>query len=101
MGALSPKLRTMRGGFMYWCPGCDAPHTAYVNAPHPSTGALWTWDGNVAAPTVQPSVLCFETENGERRTLCHHFLRGGQLEFLADCAHPLAGQTVALPDWPV
>lgn len=31
---------------------------------------------------------------------CHSYLRDGQLEFLADCTHALAGKTIALPDWP-
>jgi len=33
---------------------------------------------------------------------CHSFLKGGQWQFLGDCAHAMAGQTVAmvpLPDW--
>jgi len=33
---------------------------------------------------------------------CHSFIRAGRWEFLSDCAHELAGQTVPLPpipDW--
>lgn len=33
---------------------------------------------------------------------CHSFIRSGQWQFLADCAHKLAGQTVPMvpvPDW--
>lgn len=32
--------------------------------------------------------------------VCHSFVRAGKIEFLGDCTHALAGQTVALPDWP-
>ena len=33
---------------------------------------------------------------------CHSFIRNGHWEFLGDCAHSLAGQTVPMvpvPDW--
>lgn len=33
------------------------------------------------------------------RTVCHSFVRDGQIEFLADCTHGLAGQTVPLLPW--
>ena len=31
-------------------------------------------------------------------TVCHLFLRAGRIQFLHDCRHALAGQTVDLPD---
>jgi Family of unknown function (DUF6527) len=68
----------------------------------------WQWDGNVDAPTLSPSILCWTNvgadgkrlPEGQKRTLCHSFVRAGRIEFLTDCAHALAGQTVPLPDWP-
>ena len=32
-------------------------------------------------------------------TRCHSFVREGRIEFLSDCTHALAGQTVELPDF--
>lgn len=32
--------------------------------------------------------------------VCHSFVRAGRIEFLGDCTHALAGQTVPLPPWP-
>jgi hypothetical protein len=32
--------------------------------------------------------------------VCHSFVTDGKIQFLSDCTHALAGQTVALPDWP-
>lgn len=32
--------------------------------------------------------------------VCHSFIRDGQIQFLSDCTHALAGQTVPLPAWP-
>ena len=33
-------------------------------------------------------------------TVCHSFVTDGRIQFLADCTHALAGQTVDLPEWP-
>lgn len=79
----------------------------------------WTFDGNYEAPTFSPSVLVTGrsfTPAGESAyeawcaagypkpapqfesadTRCHSFVRGGRIEFLSDCTHRLAGQTVAM-----
>lgn len=87
---------------VFVCPGCiaggpegyDGVHLLPVNALgiEPS----WKWDGNIHAPTLEPSIL---TEGHSR---CHSFLRNGVFEFLDDSDHPLAGQKVEmldLPDW--
>jgi len=31
--------------------------------------------------------------------VCHSFVTDGRIQFLGDCTHTLAGQTVDLPDW--
>lgn len=104
MGQVSKKLRSVAGGRLaYWCQGCDGSHHVRVRGDEP--GPRWTWDGDIDAPTFSPSVLV--TYNGtdagdddappER---CHTFIRGGMVEFLADCTHALAAQTLPLPDWP-
>lgn len=109
MAALGKKLRTTNDGLMFWCPGCDSPH-GIRTAP-----GGWTFDGNADAPTFAPSVLMTGTQRitdeeadrilrGEKfeplPLLCHTFVRAGRIEFLGDCLHALAGQTVELPDWP-
>lgn len=82
------------------CPGCGGFHTVYVNTEPGDTGLNpWEWDGNLDAPTVSPSILVNATRPGHR---CHSFVRGGMWEFLSDCDHALAGQTVPLaplPEW--
>lgn len=108
MGALSKKLRDIKGGILHWCPGCDGCHAIWITEPNPLTGAKWTWDGNVDQPTFSPSILVFteyddkhqKLPDGQRRTLCHYFIRQGRIEFCGDSPHHLAGQTVELPDWP-
>jgi hypothetical protein len=83
------------------CPGCvlfggTGLHMLPVRgdtADQPS----WDWDGDEDAPTLSPSVLTRYNDD-----VCHSFIRGGMVEFLSDCTHELAGQTVPLPpleDW--
>jgi Family of unknown function (DUF6527) len=84
------------------CPGCQSGddstglHMLPVNSTAKSPA--WTWDGNLEAPTLSPSIL---THVGPE-SVCHSFLTAGVFSFLGDCTHPLAGQQVAmvdLPDW--
>ena len=83
-----------------WCPGCDTAHAPRVvgtAGEYPGHGPHWDWDGNVERPTFSPSYLVLAPA-----PRCHSFIRAGQWEFLSDCEHALAGQTVAmvpLPDW--
>lgn len=116
MARLSAVLRSLAGNEVsFWCPGCDHAHA--IN--HGPGG--WTWDGNAERPTFSPSVLvtgghytlghegdCWckfnaahpEDPSGFKCERCHSFVRDGQIQFLADCTHALAGQTVPLPPWP-
>lgn len=63
----------------------------------------WTWNGSVESPTVKPSVL---TRGGGRlcrdgkyiEEVCHSFINDGKVQFLDDCTHEFAGQTLDLLD---
>ncbi|MCE9559262.1 MAG: ammonia monooxygenase [Armatimonadetes bacterium] len=97
---------------MFWCPGCDEAHGVPVEGLK-----AWGWNGSVDTPTLTPSIIVkskwpmvdgemvhpfkykgeYPCDNGEH--VCHSFVRGGRIEFLGDCSHELAGQTVDLPDW--
>ena len=83
-----------RGGVLYvfHCPGCGCSHPFEVNAPD---GRGWTWNGSLEKPTFRPSLLC----NQGTAHVCHSFVTDGQIQFLSDCHHALAGQTVEIPDW--
>lgn len=102
MSALSAKLRSAEGGYLLFrCPGCERPHQVGVGE---GPGPRWGYNGNPDAPTFTPSVLV--TYNGpdagtEGRppAVCHSFVTDGRIEFLGDCSHALAGQTVDLPDF--
>lgn len=84
------------------CPGCVAMgagsglHMLPVNTT--AVSPSWEWNGDLTRPTVSPSILTRYTAG----TVCHSFMRDGRVEFLTDCTHELAGQTVdlpALPEW--
>lgn len=64
----------------------------------------WTFNGDLDRPVFGPSLLV-RSELGEARTpyVCHSFIgcngaQPGQITFLGDCTHALAGQTIDLPD---
>ena len=80
----------------FWCPGCDEAHAVPVDGPR-----RWTWDGNLDAPTLSPSLLV-RGGSGGSDAICHSFVRAGRMQFLGDCSHAMRGQHVAippLPDW--
>ena len=52
------------------------------------------FNNNVDKPTFTPSL--FVNPNSDRG--CHSFITDGKIQFLSDCFHELAGQTVDLPE---
>jgi len=113
MSAFGSKLRKAADGMvLFWCPGCRSAHQVRVD---PAFGSAWGFNGSGDAPTFTPSVLVRGTQPlsdkeytrvmaGERvdtrPLVCHSFVTHGRIQFLSDCTHALAGQTVDLPDWP-
>lgn len=83
------------GTVLFWCPGCLSYHGCQTDPNHrnPITGALWQWNGDMENPTLTPSILI---HGGGRTPRCHLFVRDGKIEFLSDCSHALAGQTVEM-----
>lgn len=118
MSALGRKLRLAEGNrVMFWCPGCDSAHVVNVGP------GGWIFNQNGDVPTFSPSVLvrsghyiperagkeCWCTFNEKnpdnpsrfKCECCHSFVTDGRIQFLGDCTHALANQTVDLPDFPV
>ena len=80
----------------WWCPGCEDTHLIPVK-PYDPTG--WDFNNDFDAPTVSPSVLVYAHDRMPPRKSqpqCHTFIRDGRIEFLSDCTHHLAGQTVPM-----
>lgn len=103
-------VRTM----VFDCPGCGMLHQVHVSG---NNCPVWSWNGSMERPTLSPSVLVtwdmgdppVTPENFEEyrrnpwpqtkvKKVCHSFVTDGQIQFLCDCTHALAGQTVSLPD---
>ena len=89
---------------VFVCPGCETVgisgiHMLPVSGDIPPWRPRWDFDGNTDAPTLSPSILTSMNWKGEP-FVCHSFIRSGQIEFLSDCTHELAGQTVQLPSLP-
>ena len=118
MEALSKVLRRNGNSLTFRCPGCHTNHSIPVGA---APGA-WGWNGNPDAPTFTPSVLvtsghyvaghdprgCWCTYNAAHPEeadpdfqcgRCHSYVTDGQIRFLSDCSHELAGRTVPLPEF--
>lgn len=104
----------------FWCPGCKEMH--FVSPFNSQTGRGWTFNDNYDRPSFGPSILvtnghhcpgfkqgesCWCTFNaaaiaaGEEPSgfqchRCHSIVTDGKVQFLSDCTHALAGQTVQL-----
>lgn len=101
MSAFIPVSRVLAkgGGNSLWfeCPGCDMPHSVQHGA---GEGPRWGWNGNADSPTFSPSILVRYPWGPEQvEKVCHSFVTDGRIQFLSDCTHELAGQTVDLPGW--
>lgn len=113
MSALSSILRSVEGGKVaFWCPGCNEAHAIGVGT---GDGPRWGYNGNPDAPTFTPSVLVRGFQKGRDEHgkwngewvrgpdgkalpgVCHSFVTDGKIQFLGDCTHALANQTVPLP----
>ncbi|WEX16299.1 DUF6527 family protein [Pseudomonas sp. G11] len=113
------------GDLFFRCPGCEMVHGISTGK---GPGPRWGYNGNAEAPTFTPSVLARTTGAPDGRSVmtpedeaeydaiyakggreavfasrfgkvCHSFVTNGRIQFLGDCTHKLAGQTVDLPDW--
>jgi hypothetical protein len=130
MSQLSSKLRKWANpangdeGLHYWCQGCKSAHSVKTKG-----NEAWGWNGDVEKPVFTPSVLitsghyvsgydpkhgCWcdyarehpeDAENSFACRRCHTFIgcngaQPGEVIFLGDCTHALAGQVLPLPDLP-
>jgi hypothetical protein len=90
------------GELGFICKGCGYRHFITDNE---STGHQLCWEFNkdYEKPTINPSILFnrdvpdeYLKEGNMHR--CHSFIKDGMIQYLGDCTHQLAGQTIELPD---
>ena len=128
MAQISSKFRSLEGGgLIYYCEGCRKAHMIMVGE---GPGPRWSWNGDLERPVFSPSVLsqgremtpagraAWEAwidaghpeptpEFESAHQVCHTFVgcngaQPGEIIFLGDCTHELAGQVrpfADLPDW--
>lgn len=79
----------VQGGkwYTFYCPGCKCSHH-FTDS--------WQFNQDYDKPTVSPSILVNQGRANPTAHICHIFIRGGKIEFLNDCTHHLAGQTVEM-----
>lgn len=84
-----------KGIYIYYCPGCRSHHVVHTLSKN-RCNAQWGFNGNLSRPTFTPSV---KSTAGAK--VCHHYVTNGQIHFLQDCTHELAGQVVDMNniDW--
>lgn len=102
---LSKILAKSNGNIFFECPACETPHGINCGDGH---GQVWSWDGDANKPTFSPSLLVTFTQYDKPATskkkkehVCHSFVKGGQIQYLNDCTHELAGKTVDIPEWEI
>lgn len=100
-----PKIKEVDDelNWIFYCPGCKTHHGISTREPRP-----WNWNGDVNKPTFSPSLLVkmgpladpithLAPKDAPHR-VCHSFIKDGFIQFLGDCTHQLAGQTVEIPE---
>lgn len=89
------KIRTVQY-FDFYCPACKDYHQVTED---------WQINTDMNKPTIRPSVLVtMKTQNPKTGVYdiesqrCHSYVTDGKIQYLSDCKHDMAGQTVELPE---
>lgn len=87
--------------YNFFCPGCQHEHRYIVKwgSKHGRKDPTWTFNGNMESPTFHPSLLYNRAGGNPTVPICHIFIKDGMIQFLSDCSHKLAGQTVPMVDY--
>jgi hypothetical protein len=82
---LSNSAGEKENKYMFYCEGCKQNH---------SFDERWTFNGDIVKPTFTPSLLY--NASVPNRPTCHSYVTDGKIQYLNDCTHTLAGQTIDL-----
>lgn len=89
------------GMYSFYCPGCGKTHAVYTTQEKGYTHPIWGFNGDVNKPTFTPSVATLSTMKIAGKYMeirCHSFIREGKIQYLSDCDHAFAGQTIDMID---
>lgn len=78
-----------RRSWVVWCPACDTTHMV--------TDTWTVTEHDDGTLTVDPSILLTQPPTTYR---CHSYLRDGVWQYLDDCSHQHAGQSLPMVDLP-
>lgn len=93
------------GHIAHWCSACRQLHEFAVDRPF-RNGARWSFSGPADAPTFTPSMNIRigpypdSSKKAGQIEVCHYLVNHGRIQYLADCTHAMAGQTIEMPDLP-
>jgi hypothetical protein len=89
--------------YLFWCPACHCCHWFKTTPPEPQ----WTRNNNIDKPTVRASILVRHGKYLDKndptkyeKIICHLYITDGNIEYLSDCTHNLAGKTVEMEHVP-
>lgn len=105
------------GTVAFQCPGCECEH--YLNIDIKNGRPCWGFNNNYDSPTFTPSILVrtgyyvYDDPNWRDRVtdpetqqhlidsaiICHSYVTDGRIQFLGDCTHSKANQTIDLLDY--
>lgn len=101
MGKFNTEVGSRDLGYVFYCPACKYDHYVRVSSTDKSL-SIWTVTGvKEDKPTVSPSLLINARchQRNPKAILCHSFIRDGKIQYLNDCTHSMAGQTIEIPDY--
>lgn len=96
--------------YEFHCPGCGHSHVYYTK--NPEGRPVWSFNGDVNNPTFTPSLLNRWGKHADPEWqeptepapshgwsgTCHLYVTNGQIQYLGDCSHHLAGTTIEMED---
>jgi hypothetical protein len=80
----------------FHCPGCKCDHGVWTQKTEMNS-AVWDFNGDMDKPTFSPSIKVTYPHEGIT-DICHSFIKDGMIQFLGDCTHELAGQTIEMEE---
>lgn len=73
---------------IFYCVACQDYHQFWTKGK-----TVWEFNGDDIKPTFSPSLLM---QGGKDDIYCHLYVRDGMIEYLSDCKHSFAGETVRM-----
>ena len=102
-------LRIGISDYSFYCQGCKCHHGVWIKKEN-YAGPVWDFNNDIKNPTFYPSIkvewiyceydqiTSMPIQSTRKIMICHSFITNGKIQYLSDCTHKLAGQTIDLSD---